>query len=212
MVSQNQNQVANLIGSNAYYCIVQSLSFGLCYGELDSTWYYSLEHISLGFSASLSSCLEVSTESLVTHAYLIVHVRQHKERPAKSKRFLLALIVFMFLVDTGLFISNIGSVLALFHWAGDTITDTTPWGLFVDSWWCSSFIWYMFNSFWNCECEFPSESLKPESSPVHHWWWHCPVACNCSVATFLLDQSWSLFSIFGRYRHALQRCIYVFTN
>ena len=32
----------------------------------------------------------------------------------------------MFLVDTGLFISNIGINLAQFHWAGDTITDNTP--------------------------------------------------------------------------------------
>ena len=55
-----------------------------------------------------------------------MHVSQHKERPAKSRRFLLALIVFMFLMDTGLFISVIGANLALFHWAGDTITDNTP--------------------------------------------------------------------------------------
>ena len=55
-----------------------------------------------------------------------VHVSQHKERPAKSRRFLLALIVFMFLMDTGLFISNMGLPLAQFHWAGDTITDNTP--------------------------------------------------------------------------------------
>ena len=53
-------------------------------------------------------------------------VSQHKERPAKSRRFLLALIVFMFIMDTGLFISNIGGNLALFHWAGDTITDNIP--------------------------------------------------------------------------------------
>ena len=32
----------------------------------------------------------------------------------------------MFLMDTGLFISNVGQVLSLFHWAGDTITDNTP--------------------------------------------------------------------------------------
>ena len=62
----------------------------------------------------------------MTSCLLIVHVSQHKERPAKSRRFLLALIIFMFLMDTGLFISNIGSVLTLFHWAGDTITDNTP--------------------------------------------------------------------------------------
>ena len=55
-----------------------------------------------------------------------MHVSQHKERPAKSRRFLLALIVFMFLMDTGVFISNIGAILAQFHWAGDTITDNTP--------------------------------------------------------------------------------------
>ena len=55
-----------------------------------------------------------------------MHVSQHKERPTKSRRFLLALIVFMFLMDTGLFISNIGSLLAEFHWAGDSITDNTP--------------------------------------------------------------------------------------
>ena len=32
----------------------------------------------------------------------------------------------MFLMDTALFISTIGRNLALFHWAGDTITDNTP--------------------------------------------------------------------------------------
>ena len=32
----------------------------------------------------------------------------------------------MFLMDTGLFISSIGQILALFHWAGDAITDNTP--------------------------------------------------------------------------------------
>ncbi len=32
----------------------------------------------------------------------------------------------MFLMDTGLFISNVGGNLAQFHWAGDTITDNTP--------------------------------------------------------------------------------------
>ena len=53
MASQDENQVANLIGSNAYYIIVNAFSVGLCYSELDSTWYYSLEHISLGFSVSL---------------------------------------------------------------------------------------------------------------------------------------------------------------
>ena len=55
-----------------------------------------------------------------------MHVSQHKERPAKTRRFLLALIVFMFLMDTGLFISSVGYSLTLFHWAGDTITDNTP--------------------------------------------------------------------------------------
>ncbi len=36
------------------------------------------------------------------------------------------------------------------------------------------------------------------------------MACNCSAAAFLLDQRWSLFSIFGRYRHAVQifLCVY----
>ena len=53
MASQDENQVANEIGSLAYYYIVYILSAGLCYGKLDSTWYYSLEHISLGFSVSL---------------------------------------------------------------------------------------------------------------------------------------------------------------
>ena len=55
-----------------------------------------------------------------------MHTSQYKERPAKSRRFLLALIVFIFLMDTGLFISNMGLPLAQFHWAGDTITDNTP--------------------------------------------------------------------------------------
>ena len=32
----------------------------------------------------------------------------------------------MFLMDTGLFISSVGGILALFHWAGDTITGNTP--------------------------------------------------------------------------------------
>ena len=32
----------------------------------------------------------------------------------------------MFLMDTGLFISNVGANLALFHWVGDTITSNTP--------------------------------------------------------------------------------------
>ena len=53
MASQDENQVANDIGSVAYNNIVSSLSAGLCYGELDSTWHYSPEHISLGFSVSL---------------------------------------------------------------------------------------------------------------------------------------------------------------
>ncbi len=57
----------------------------------------------------------------------MVHVSQHKERPAKSRGLLLALIVFhVSHMDTGLFISIIGSVLAQFHWAGDTLTDNTP--------------------------------------------------------------------------------------
>ena len=38
MASQDENQVANHIGSVAYYYIVQTLSAGLCYGQLDSTW------------------------------------------------------------------------------------------------------------------------------------------------------------------------------
>ena len=33
---------------------------------------------------------------------------------------------FMFLMDTGLFISNVGQSLSLFQWAGDPITDNTP--------------------------------------------------------------------------------------
>ena len=53
MASQDENQVANEIGSVAYDYIVYSLSVGLCYGRLDSTCYYSPEHISLGFSVSL---------------------------------------------------------------------------------------------------------------------------------------------------------------
>ena len=35
------------------------------------------------------------------------------------------MIAFMFLMDTGMFASAIGSALAQFHWAGDTITDNT---------------------------------------------------------------------------------------
>ena len=42
MASQDENQVANEIGSLAYYYIVNSLSVGLCYGVLDSTWHYLL--------------------------------------------------------------------------------------------------------------------------------------------------------------------------
>ena len=33
---------------------------------------------------------------------------------------------FMFLMDTGLFISNVAGTLTLFQWAGDTITDNIP--------------------------------------------------------------------------------------
>ena len=57
---------------------------------------------------------------------LTIHVSLHKERPARSRRTLLALIVFMFLMNTGLFISCISQTLIQFHWAGDTITDNTP--------------------------------------------------------------------------------------
>ena len=54
MSSQNENQVTNWqIGSVAYYHLVKSLSFGLCYGGLDSTWCYLAEHMSSGFSLSL---------------------------------------------------------------------------------------------------------------------------------------------------------------
>ena len=55
MASQDdsENLVANAIGSMAYSYIVNSLSVGLCYGRLNSTWYYSPEHISLGISICL---------------------------------------------------------------------------------------------------------------------------------------------------------------
>ncbi len=57
---------------------------------------------------------------------LTVHVSLHKERPARFRRSHLALIVFMFLMNTGLFISYISLAFIQFHWAGATITDNTP--------------------------------------------------------------------------------------